>query len=242
MVRLSGLVALLLLGLTVTAQAACRQALILGLDVSGSVDAEEYRLQIDGLAVALRNPQVQAAFVQFPQAPVRFSAFEWSGPKHQRTLIGWTEVTGSRQLDEIARRLAAISPVPVLDDSTAIAAALSHAAAELDKQDCWQRTFDISGDGPSNIGAHPGELTDGMFSGITVNALVIGPQSRSNTTKNLSNVKSLEGYFRTHVIRGPGAFVEVAEDHTDFAQAMIRKLVRELDLPVLSHRGTPDAF
>ena len=33
--------------------AACRQALALGLDVSGSVDACEYRLQIDGLAQAL---------------------------------------------------------------------------------------------------------------------------------------------------------------------------------------------
>ncbi|MCX8955594.1 DUF1194 domain-containing protein, partial [Ruegeria sp. NA] len=36
----------------------CRQALALGLDVSGSVDSREYRLQLDGLASALTRPEV----------------------------------------------------------------------------------------------------------------------------------------------------------------------------------------
>ena len=49
----------LLAGLALTAgpAAACRQALALGLDVSGSVDAVEYRLQTAGLAAALMAPE-----------------------------------------------------------------------------------------------------------------------------------------------------------------------------------------
>ncbi|MGR3364390.1 MAG: DUF1194 domain-containing protein, partial [Maritimibacter harenae] len=47
-----------------TAQEAdCRQALVLALDVSGSVDAGEYRLQMDGLAQALTAPEVAAAIL-----------------------------------------------------------------------------------------------------------------------------------------------------------------------------------
>ena len=64
--------------LPLTAQAKCRQALALGLDVSGSVDAFEYRLQIDGLAGALLRPEVQQAFMTFPQAPVRLFVYEWA--------------------------------------------------------------------------------------------------------------------------------------------------------------------
>ena len=53
-----------LVGATLWASAGvaeCRQALALGLDVSGSVDAREYRLQLDGVAGALDDPAVRAA-------------------------------------------------------------------------------------------------------------------------------------------------------------------------------------
>ncbi|MFC6686684.1 DUF1194 domain-containing protein [Jhaorihella thermophila] len=62
------------------AAAACRHALALGLDVSGSVDGREYRLQLDGLAAALRDPRVKQALLAMPAAPVRIAVFEWSGP------------------------------------------------------------------------------------------------------------------------------------------------------------------
>ena len=41
------------------AAAECRLALSLGLDVSSSVDAREYRLQTEGLAAALIAPEVR---------------------------------------------------------------------------------------------------------------------------------------------------------------------------------------
>ena len=40
------------------AGAACAIALALTVDVSGSISEREYRLQMDGLAEALRNPAV----------------------------------------------------------------------------------------------------------------------------------------------------------------------------------------
>ncbi len=195
------------------AEAACRQALALGLDVSGSVDAEEYRLQLDGLATALIAPDVQEAFLQFPQAPVRLMIYEWSGLSNQREVIAWRDIASSDHLATIANALRQTASIENDNpSSTAILAAIQYGATALaQNQDCWQHTLDISGDGPANIGAHPGALSLEDVGQITVNALVIGPQNRANTTKNLSNVKTLESYFEAFVIR-------------------------ELDAPVLSQR------
>lgn len=221
------------------AQTACRQALALGLDVSGSVDAIEYRLQLDGLAKALRDDAVQAAILEYPQAPVRLMVFEWSGLYHQRDVIGWTTLASPEQIEAVAQRLTDTAAVHINDPSTAIAAAMKYGAQALATQrNCWQKTLDVSGDGPANIGLHPGDLTESDLGQITINGLVIGPQGRANTSKNLNNVKSLESYYRSVVLRGPGAFAEVALDHADFAEAMRRKLIRELQSPALSRRGT----
>ncbi|MDB9698447.1 DUF1194 domain-containing protein, partial [Planktomarina temperata] len=57
------------------AAAACRQALALGLDVSGSVDEAEYQLQLQGLAAALISDDVRASLMRLPDAPVRILVF-----------------------------------------------------------------------------------------------------------------------------------------------------------------------
>ncbi|KRS14707.1 hypothetical protein XM53_03135 [Roseovarius atlanticus] len=221
-------------------QAECRQALALGMDVSGSVDATEYRLQTDGLAAALLAPDVQEAFLAVPESPVRLMIFEWSGVRDQRLLLDWTEIDRAARLAEVAARLRATRKAKGDDPTTAISAAILYGVAALNRQaGCFRRTLDISGDGPANIGLHPRDLNDADLGDVTVNGLVIGPQSRSNTSKNLHNVKSLEGYYRAFILQGPGAFAEVAEDHADFAAAMRRKLIRELQLPNLSRLVPP---
>lgn len=218
-----------------SAEAACRQALALALDVSGSVDATEYRLQLDGLAHALSTPEVQAAILAMPDAPIRLFIYEWSGLYEQRVLLDWTELTTQDQIFAVANRLRTTQSAHINDPATAISPAMLFGADALAQQaGCWQKTLDISGDGPANVGKHPTDITDEQLGDIVVNALVIGLHSRSNTSKNLHNVKSLESYFRSFVLRGPGAFAEVAIDHADFAEAMKRKLLREISPPALS--------
>lgn len=235
-----GLIALIAfaLGLSVSAaQAQCRQALALGVDVSGSVDGREYRLQLDGVASALRDPDVRRAFLAMPQVPVRLLVYEWAGQGQQRILAGWHAIENAVDLDRIAQRLETTTSL-YDDPATAIGTAMLHGAELLARQpDCWQKTLDISGDGPANRGPHPRDIADTDLGGITINALVIGPNSRANTTKDLSNVKTLEAYFQAHVIRGRGAFVETAQDFDDVARAMRRKLLREVASPALSDAG-----
>lgn len=229
--------------LTVTAQEACRQALALGLDVSGSVDEVEYRLQLDGLANALRTPEVQRAIFAVPNAPVALAVFEWSGMGQQRLLVGWTRISAPEQLEAIAARLRG-SSASYTDPSTAIGSAMLYGATLLAQQhECWQRTLDISGDGPSNSGPAPKGIKQTAMDGITVNGLVVLPLSRANIDKDLTGVKTLKNYYETEVIRGPGAFVEIAGDFQDFERAMTRKLIREIQGMIVSQARPvhPDA-
>lgn len=209
------------------ALAECRQALALGMDVSGSVDAREYRLQLDGLANALEDDGVQAALFAMPDALVRLSVFEWSGPLSQRVILPWVQVNTPRDLARIVARLRSTQRV-VLDPSTAIGSAKNYGASLLAQQSvCWRSVLDLSGDGISNTGPHPRELRP---DGITINALVIAFPEEA---RREPGVAQLTSYFRAYVTQGPDAFIETALGFEDFEAAMIRKLKRELQVMVL---------
>lgn len=220
------------------AQAQCRQALMLALDVSGSVDRREYRLQLDGLANALRDPQVAAAFAAMPDAPVRLSIMEWSGPAFQRIVLPWTDVTGPSVLDRIVARLHGTARVEA-DLSTAIGSALLRAGAEVRAQgDCWRRVIDISGDGKSNVGPLPGSIRQPL-DGVTVNGLVIGDAVPTATEGRSPEIGELVAYYRAYVLRGDAAFVETAAGFEAFEDAMVRKLLRELQVLAVSEVQDP---
>lgn len=211
----------------------CRQALALGLDVSGSVDAEEYRLQLDGLASAFSHPDVAGAVLSPSGAPMRLAVYEWSGPQDQKMIVPWTTLSDAGALSSVIARLRATTRSPA-NPSTALGTAIAFGAALLARQpDCWKRTLDISGDGQSNTGPRPQDISGlPVMDGVTVNALVIGPGV--NAAAETGSEGDLQGYFRARVIRGPGAFVETAKGFSDYQGAMVRKLLREMEGLALS--------
>ncbi|MDJ0823611.1 MAG: DUF1194 domain-containing protein [Paracoccaceae bacterium] len=213
------------------AEAACRQALALGLDVSGSVDAIEYRLQLDGVAAALQHPEVRAVLLTMPQAPVRLAVFEWSGPQDQRVILDWVAVSDAEVLAGISDRLRRVQRAP-LEPSTAIGAAKAYGARLLAGQSgCWKRTLDLSGDGKSNTGPRPQEVPVGD---VTVNGLVIGTPARGD--KATPGIGELSSYYNAYVIEGDESFVETALGFEAFEEAMVRKLKRELATLAVSMR------
>ena len=209
----------------------CRQALALGLDVSGSVDAKEYRLQLDGLAVALRQKDVQTAFLAQPNAPVALAIYEWSGPSDQRMLTGWRSIQTADDLGIVAEQLAQTQRLP-MDPSTGLGASISYGAALLaQRPNCWQHTLDISGDGMSNAGPRPQDVRHFPdVSAITINALVIAP----SPTEREAGASELVRYFEELVTQGLFSFVEQANGFDAYADAMAKKLLRELSGMVLS--------
>lgn len=209
--------------------AACRLALAMALDVSGSVDAEEYRLQMSGLAAALGDPDVEAALFSMPEAPVALSVFEWSSASYQRIIHDWILVEDRTVLGEIRGRLVTWEREKA-PEATGLGAAMEFGKALLDRAPaCWSQTLDVSGDGKNNDWPEPRYVrAQGTLAGIRINALVIAERPGSEGQRPPVLASDLADYFRANVIQGSDAFVEMALGFQDYATAMQRKLLREL--------------
>lgn len=198
--------------------AECKLALALGLDISASVDNKEYRIQFEGLADALDDPAVLRAILEPEGTYIEAAVFEWSGHTQQLLVLGWTKLDTIDAVRSFAHNIRTHQrPMGYL--ATAIGKATQFAAALLSNAPrCQRRVLDLSGDGISNIGPEPPEIyATGILDGITVNGLVILGATPDPLT-----------YYLSHVIFGEDAFVITAEGYADFAQAMRRKLLREI--------------
>ena len=206
----------------------CALALVLAIDVSGSVDQGEYGLQMSGLAAALRSEEVANALASVGDGRVYVSAMHWSGTGQQAEIAPWTLLDSRESIRQFANGIETRSRS--FDKfSTAIGEALVFADAQFAKlkAPCRRRVIDVSGDGRSNEGWSPNLIRDSVVGrGVTINALAI-----------LASDKELLGYFQRYIIGGAGSFVMSADRFADYPEAIKRKLVREI-LPPLA-KGHP---
>lgn len=218
----------------VSAQAGCRLALQLALDVSGSVDAREYRLQLDGLAFALEDSEVQTALLSIPTVPVALSVFEWSGRGSQRLLADWKVIRTDSDIAALTDLLRSTTRREMSVSTGLGAAMLLASARQTTAPPCLRHVLDVSGDGKNNDGPRPQDVTAQDLAGLNVNALVIGPNRPGAVGAQARETGELVAYFSAYVIRGPEAFVEVANGYEAYAEAMKRKLLKELKVLTLS--------
>lgn len=212
----------------------CRLALVLALDVSGSVDPVEYAQQVDGLAAALDHPDVRSQILSAADAHVMLTVFEWSSRNHQHVIQPWIALNSAGAVDQAVSRIRSHRKVRA-GLKTALGTALSFAASMIGQQPhCWVKTIDVSGDGINNIGPAPSQVYPSRaFDAITVNALVIGDPIGAAATVPVDAKQELLRYFETQVIHGPGSFAMIARGYDDYTDAMRRKLMRELALPII---------
>ena len=193
--------------------------LILAVDTSVSVDAEEYRLQVEGLARAFRHPSVIAAIEAAGDLGIAVAVVQWANPGEQALMVNWMKLSGAKDATRLSQRIAAM-PRRFVGRGTAISAALRYCAGLFftNQYEGRRQVIDLSGDGSDNRGPMPGPIRDlTAAAGITINGLAI-----HNEEPNLSY------YYRWFVIGGTGAFVVDAADYSDFARAIVQKLVREI--------------
>ena len=69
-------------------------ALCLAMDVSASVDFEEFSLMAAGTAAALRDPGVVAAATGGPRRAAALCLLLWSGVGERDLAVGWTRLDG----------------------------------------------------------------------------------------------------------------------------------------------------
>lgn len=219
----------LLVLLATPAKAQCKLALVLGLDISSSVSAQEYDIQLEGLAEAFRTPAVVEAILTPTGAHVAAMAFEWSGRRQQAIIADWTTLDTPAAIARFADQLSAHRR-SASDLGTAVGEALRFAAARFDTAPpCARRTIDLSGDGNNNDGPHPsGFRARGLFDGMTINGLVIQGAYPDPAL-----------FYRAEVIQGPDAFVALARDFSDYPGVIIGKLLREIEAELVLGAHAP---
>lgn len=211
----------------------CHVALVLALDASDSVDPREADLQRNGIASALKDPEVMEALAPAPGFGALVMAFEWADPGEQQIIADWTALDGAAAILAFAARLESLPPV-YMAGQTGVGAALEFAVAAHDRapETCARKVIDVSGDGPGNVGPTPSLLRRaGALDGLTVNGLVI--RSDPSDYNAQQPTRDPLPYYEREVRHGPGAFVMLTGSYDDYAEALREKLLRELR-PVLA--------
>jgi Protein of unknown function (DUF1194) len=230
-----GLLALLAAS-TVPATAQSEQvdlALVLAVDVSESIDAARYTLQMDGIAAALETPEVQASVLSGPHQSMMIALVQWSN--RPALSLPWTLLTSGSDVRQFAARVRHLRRAS--NGFTCMSVALRSIADKLLTQlpvPAERTVVDVSGDGhdncntPETVDQVRDELT---ATGVTINGLPILEGDEAAT---------LEAWYQDHVIGGPNAFLVPAASFDDFGRALRRKFVTEMSA-VSSNRRVHEA-
>lgn len=201
--------------------------LILGVDVSRSIDKGEAQLQRDGYIAAFSDPDVIRAISSGMFGRIAVAYFEWAGQVHREIIVDWILIDGKKSAVAFAAELG--RQFPSSARRTSISGAIDFATPWFDGNgfEGTRRVIDLSGDGPNN----GGDLvtvarTRALARGVIINGLPILDEEGGMYT--WFNIPNLDLYFQNCVIGGPGAFIVVAADFKDFARAVRRKLILEI--------------
>lgn len=199
--------------------------LVLAVDVSRSMDADEQHLQRDGYVAALRHPDVVEAIRSGPLGRIAITYVEWAGPQSQAIIVPWTVIDGEAAAKRVTDLLAA-APLGRYT-GTSISGGLLFAARTLAKNSFagTRQVIDVSGDGPNNRGLPVRPISTSITgSGITINGLPL----MLKVPVQPYSIKELDIYYEDCVIGGPGAFILAVQEKAQLALAIRRKLVLEI--------------
>jgi hypothetical protein len=201
--------------------------LVLAVDVSRSVDAEEMEMQMAGYAAAFRDPRLAERIAGGPLGAIAVTLFTWSDWNFQRTLVPWMRLDGTQSCEAFAAALDAAPRETFL--YTSISGAIDFAARRFGTRfQGLRRIVDISGDGVNNSGRPlAAARAEALDQGIVLNGLAVLDRTPQPSAP-MAGLPPVDEYFRDEVIGGPGAFLMVAEGYGSFAGAVRRKIIREI--------------
>lgn len=189
----------------------CEMALILAMDVSGSVSDHHYELQRDATADAITE-RIQANHV----APMAIQVIMWETVPH--VVIPWSVLRTQSQVNNLAYTLRSI-PRPGLG-GTNMTTMMRTALDEFDTVPCEPErlVIDVSGDGASDEADMAEQRDRAQLMHVQVNGLPIV------TSDQPVDVVS---YYREQVATWDG-FVIPANTWHDYSRAIRGKLMLEI--------------
>ncbi len=193
----------------------CALALIFLMDVSGSVSADNYILQRDGVAQAFQSREVQKAVLDQPGGIV-VSVIQWS--HEQRIVVPWVHIQSGTDIDALSVKIHQTERAS--DGSTLLAGSLQYGLAYMDQLPCEaiRKVIDVSGDGSNDSGPlhmkearEQAEEQDVVVNGLAVQGVETG----------------IYEYYRKNV-RTSNGFVILAETPAQFPRVIRKKMVMEI--------------
>jgi hypothetical protein len=199
--------------------------LVLAVDVSPSIDNEEFRVERDGTATAFADPDVIKAVQSGSLGRISVAMLDFSSAQFNRVVINWTTIKDRASALAFA---AAIRDAPRTPGRrTSISSALELGSLLLESSEknivATRKVIDVTGDGPNNAGNPITDVHDRIIAqGIVVNGLPVMDDMANGY------YPGLEKYYAGCVTGGRGAFVVVVKSYKDYAAAMRHKLILEI--------------
>ena len=197
--------------------------LALLVDTSGSVTAAEYALQRDGYMNAFLNATVQANIATLTGG-IAVLYMEWSGAGQQAVKQNWIHISNAAQATAFANTIGTFTQA--FSGSTAPGSALNFATPLFGTEtggadngfESARQVIDVSGDGAQNAGANTlAARNAALAAGVdTINGLAILGEA------------GLALFYQNNIVGGTNAFLEIAANFSDFQDAVIRKIGREI--------------
>jgi hypothetical protein len=182
--------------------------LVLLVDASASIDADEYRLQHEAYVNVLQDPAIGALLEGAQVVVVEFAAVP-------EVVVEWSDDPGAAAAAYAGHARRITGPGPA--STTGIARALGLALDMLEGK-AGRKVVDISGDGPDNVDWFAGVWSQRRRARqlrIEINGLAIPTPEEPN----------IDLYYGENVITG---FLEISREHVDFERALLTKMHIEI--------------
>jgi hypothetical protein len=212
--------------------------LILAVDSSGSIDAFEWGQQMSGYQAAFFDKKIIDLIIGGPCGAIAITVVRWGAWEHQYQEIGWTIINDAESAQEFGASLGSLPHKKLKGTDIFQAILFSLELFDSAPMQAEKLVIDVSGDGESTLLAVEYTCARVKRMGAVVNGLPIindRPDSKLSfgaSDDGLSNIGLSKEYVATfyekNVICGFGAFIEPAYGFENFAEAIKRKLQREL--------------
>lgn len=199
--------------------------IVTGLDFSGSIEAHEAQVQIDGITMAIRSPQIVAAIKNGNRGRIGFALFVWASSNHP-ILATWRQIGSAEDAEAVAAEVSAglhalfgSEALARLGALTDLSGALEYGAGMLGSAPFAtdRRVINIIGNGIDNVGEGVPAIRDRLVAqGITINSVALG--------RDLT----LFAYLKRDVIGGTDSFALMADDPELLVETLARKFVTEI--------------